>query len=78
METAVVAYLREHRDAADTLDGIVQWWLPRQRYETQRTRIEQALQQLVAAGVLNCERLPHGETLYALRTNDELPAPGRH
>ncbi len=40
---AVLAYLREHPQAADTLEGIVEWWLPRQRYETERSRIRAAL-----------------------------------
>lgn len=64
--TAVLAYLRDHPGAADTLDGIVEWWLPRQRYEIERSRIRDALATLVASGALRRQRLPGGETLYAL------------
>ena len=46
----VLAYLRSHPQAADTLRGIVSWWLPRQRLETGRRRIEQVLDALVSAG----------------------------
>ena len=66
VEEAVLAYLREHPAAADTLDGIVDWWLPRQRHEIERARIRAALAGLVARGALRQQRLPGGELLYAL------------
>ncbi|WP_386069598.1 hypothetical protein ACFJIW_05060 [Tahibacter sp. UC22_41] len=62
----VLAYLRRHPDAADTLDGIVGWWLPLQRYETERGRIENVLDALVEDRLLRRERLPDGGALYAL------------
>jgi len=64
--SAVLGYLRRHPDAADTLEGIVRWWLPQQRYETEKARIEQVLEALVADGALRCERLPGGASLYTL------------
>ncbi|SFS14407.1 hypothetical protein SAMN05216570_3081 [Dyella sp. OK004] len=70
VERAVLAYLERHPDAADTLDGIVSWWLPQQRYEIERQRIEQALGHLVALGRLRCDRLPGGDVLYALNRSD--------
>jgi len=70
VERAVLAYLERHPDAADTLDGIVSWWLPQQRYEIERQRIEQALGHLVALGRLRCDRLPGGDVLYALNRPD--------
>src|SRR5437016_2658461 len=42
----ILSYLRNHPNAADTLEGILKWWLPRQRYETEQQRIEQALEYL--------------------------------
>lgn len=63
---SVLAYLQRHPDAADTLEGIVRWWLPQQRYETEKARIEQVLETLVADGALRCERLPGGAALYTL------------
>ena len=65
IEEAVVNYLRNHPGAADTLDGIVSWWLPLQRYETNKARIEAALTHLVDAGVLQRDPLPDGEKLYS-------------
>jgi hypothetical protein len=66
VETAVLAYLQKHPEAADTLEGIVSWWLPQQRYETDRERIERVLSELVTRGKLRCEHLPGGAALYAL------------
>ncbi|MGO4700708.1 hypothetical protein [Dyella sp. 2RAB6] len=73
VEGAVLAYLAQHPDAADTLDGIVSWWLPQQRYETERQRIEQALSHLVERGQLRRDRLPGGAVLYALNRADTTP-----
>lgn len=66
VESAVLAYLDRHPHAADTLDGITDWWLPRQRYITARNRIEAVLSRLVEAGVLRLRRLPNGAVLYTL------------
>ena len=66
IERSVLAYLHQHPQAADTLRGIVHWWLPQQRYESGCQRIEQVLSDLVARGVLRRDPLPHGDALYAL------------
>jgi hypothetical protein len=66
VERAVLGYLSKHSNAADTLDGITTWWLPQQRYETARERIEDVLTRLVNSGVLRRQTLPGGELLYEL------------
>lgn len=66
IEHSILAYLHHHPQAADTLRGIVNWWLPQQRYESGCQRIEQVLRGLVARGLLRCDPVPHGEVLYAL------------
>ena len=73
VERAVMGYLRAHPEAADTLEGIVDWWLPQQRYETERARIETALRALVDCGLLRRSGLPGGTELYAL--NDAPTSP---
>jgi Fe2+ or Zn2+ uptake regulation protein len=75
IEDAVMEYLRNHPNAADTLDGIVDWWLPQQRYETARARIASALIRLVDAGLLHRHSLPGGRELYELAgtTGDSAP-----
>lgn len=49
----IVEYLRAHPSAADTVDGIVHWWLSRQRYETAKDVIWKALDDLVEQGVID-------------------------
>lgn len=77
VESAVLAYLDRHPGAADTLDGIAQWWLPRQRYVTARARIAVVLTRLVAAGVLQQRRLPDGTALYALDASRRAVPPSQ-
>lgn len=48
----IVEYLRSHPSAADTVDGIIQWWLPLQRYETAKDEIQKALDDLAEAGII--------------------------
>jgi hypothetical protein len=67
IERSLLSYLRGHPQAADTLEGIIEWWLPLQRYETARLRIEDALERLVADGTLRRDLLHDGVVLYALR-----------
>jgi hypothetical protein len=64
--SAVLSYLQRHPNAADTLDGIVSWWLPQQRYETERQHIKRTLGEMVERGELRRDRLPDGAVLYAL------------
>ena len=72
-EHAVLAYLHHHPQAADTLRGIVNWWLPQQRFESGRERIERVLSELVDRGLLRRDPLPHGEVLYALNKHTRSP-----
>ena len=61
----IVGYLCRHPAAADSLDGIVDWWLPQQRYETARAAIQEALDDLLQRGVV--DEFVRGETrLYRL------------
>lgn len=44
----ILAYLSEHPEAQDTLQGIVQWWLLEQEIKTRISQVERALAKLVA------------------------------
>jgi len=63
----ILRYLRAHPQAADTVDGIVLWWLPRQRYEEAVDRVQHALDDLVARGLVGRIRLVDGTVLYSDR-----------
>jgi hypothetical protein len=62
---ALCRYLRERPDAADTLLGIAQWWLPVAMQDIALDRVRQALAELIAAHEVRCTVLPDGTELYA-------------
>ena len=45
-------YLVAHPQAADTVEGVTRWWIPRERLEESLARTEAALERLVARGVV--------------------------
>ena len=69
---AIERYLAKHPNAADSLEGIRQWWLMRQRYEESAQQVQQALDQLLRAGAINKRVLSDGRVLYTgtPRTSD--------
>lgn len=61
----IAAYLREHEQASDTLDGIVRWWLLRQRLQEGQRQVSQALELLCASGVVTTRKMPDGAVLFS-------------
>lgn len=62
----VLAYLVEHPQAQDTLEGIVEWWLLEQRIREAVADVEAALNELVAKGFLVARQCGDGRTYYRL------------
>lgn len=60
-------YLADHPRAADTAEGILGWWLPRQRCNESLTRVQQALDRLEANGAIVKTVLPGGNVIYSRR-----------
>jgi hypothetical protein len=48
----ILAYLIEHPDARDTLEGILQWWLLHLTINYQMSKVQEAINELVAKGYL--------------------------
>jgi len=48
----VLAYLVDHQDAQDTLEGIVEWWLVEEQIKQQTVVVREALQDLVGKAYL--------------------------
>ena len=48
----ILAYLAEHEDAQDTLEGIVEWWLLEQKIKSRTAEVEKALDNLIANGLI--------------------------
>jgi hypothetical protein len=60
----IMAYLNENANAADTPQGIWQWWLTDRREQVDAAIVENALERLVAQGRVGKRILAAGETLY--------------
>ena len=57
-------YLEAHPNAADNADGILRWWLARQRYQESMQKVEQALELLLQQGTIRKRVLIDGQVLY--------------
>jgi hypothetical protein len=64
-------YLDAHPHAADTLDGIVQWWIVHQRFLRGIEAAGKALDRLVADGQMEIARTPDGRVLYRAARNPQ-------
>jgi hypothetical protein len=67
-------YLEVNPDAADSAEGIRRWWLPPALAEESPGTVEEALDRLVAAGVITRRPLPDGRVLYAKRGATTCPS----
>lgn len=61
---AVRHYLARHPDAADSPEGILRWWLPKELQQVPIDLLRQALETLVASGEVQSRTLPDGTRLY--------------
>jgi hypothetical protein len=57
---SVIAYLAEHPNAMDTLDGIAEWWIMRQQFRVDIERLATVLNRLTECGQL--DRIGSGST----------------
>ena len=48
----ILAYLVEHPDAQDTVEGIVEWWLLEQKIKRRTAQVKDALAELVTQGLV--------------------------
>lgn len=48
----ILAYLVEHPEAQDTVEGIVEWWLLERAIKFQENQITKAISELVAKGLV--------------------------
>lgn len=48
----ILAYLAENPEAGDTFDGIVEWWLLRQRIKFETRNVSEAVAKLVSEGLI--------------------------
>ena len=67
---AVVAYLAENPEAMDTLEGIAEWWVMRQRIRVSVGTIAGVVRQLVEDGLLE-QVGPHDRPRFRLNRQRE-------
>jgi len=67
MEEAILAYLREHPGAMDSLEAIAEWWVMRRVVRMEVEAVERALEGLVRAGLLDVVTAG-GQPRYRLRS----------
>lgn len=58
---AIEAYLKQHPEAADSIEGIACWWL---RGEISVEEVAESLDRLLGKGVIKEWELPDGRTIY--------------
>ena len=61
---ALRRHLESYPDAADSLEGIRQWWLPESLRVAPLELLQEAVEVLVADGEMRRKPLPDGTTLY--------------
>jgi hypothetical protein len=67
----IASYLGRHVDAADTLEGITQWWLLRQRIEYSSLQVQEALEYLRDKGAIRSVKAG-GQTIYSAAQPDNI------
>lgn len=60
----ISAYIAERPEAADTLEGLINWWISRQRLLEAEHNVRRAVEFLVRQGVIEARVLPDGSMLY--------------
>lgn len=66
----IEAYLAANRRAAETLQGLVEWWVFRRRFEEAWRTVETAVRHLVSQGRLEANPLPGGDVLYSSKQGE--------
>jgi hypothetical protein len=61
----IECYLKNHPNAADTIEGISEWWLPEQGIEASSLIVQQALNYLGLKSVVKCNDNHCGNKVYS-------------
>jgi hypothetical protein len=67
----VLAYLLQHPQSQDTMEGIAEWWLLEQRIRHAIADVEAALRELVSNDFLVACQCRDGRTYYGLNRDKE-------
>ena len=67
----ILRYLEEHPRAADTANGILEWWLLKQSISEQQNLVEQALKMLVEKDLILSTTAADGRKHYCLNADQK-------
>jgi len=71
----ILGYLLDNPDAGDTLEGIADWWLLKQRIRFETLTVAQAVAQLVNDGLISAQQGPDSRIVYrANRSSENIQA----
>lgn len=62
--TGILQYLKDHPEAADSLEGISDWWLPPWKYSVTTKAVQEALDLLVSQRRIARIDMADGRTLF--------------
>jgi hypothetical protein len=64
-------YLKERKGGADTFEGVVKWWVTRQRLIEAEDKVRDAVDYLSSQGVIQQRTLGDGTVLYSSAKEDD-------
>ncbi|HKC64323.1 MAG TPA: hypothetical protein VKB86_11830 [Pyrinomonadaceae bacterium] len=67
----VLSYLIKNRDAQDTLEGIIEWWLLERKIERQTAAVKKVLDELATSKLLVEYRAGDSQTHYRVNHRKE-------
>ena len=62
----ILRYIEQNPNAADTVEGILEWWIPQQSIYEEEKIVEQALDELVHRDLLLTKQSPDARKHYCL------------
>lgn len=72
VSNCILAYLSENPNAGDTFEGIVEWWLLRQRIKFGTLNVSEAVTRLVSEGLIVEHQGPDLRIFYRVNLTKEL------
>ncbi len=72
----ILAYLADHPEAQDTLEGIIQWWLLERKIKQQEFIVKEIIQEFVAKGLVLEKKLKDMHSHYRIncKKKEEIEA----
>lgn len=68
----ILAYLYDNPDAGDTLEGIVEWWVLRQRLKFETRNVSDAVKKLVSEGLIEEHEEPDSNIYRVNRAKERI------